>query len=184
MFKQMTLTLEDMASITTGLSTIKRYKTTGDGAPWRVMRSIHQGTLEVDTIHLALTPRVTDRVTLHAGDLLVTGKFHGHYPLYLVTDADQGAIATQMVLIVRSLNSNLTPMLNVFLRSAEGQKRLQALAQNIHFRSPHHSPLKYLSVSTLKTLAIPQPQHWNSLIHKWTQLQNAAHNFEQLCQKI
>ena len=54
MFKQMTLTLEDMASITTGLSTIKRYKTTGDGAPRLVMRSIHQGTLEVDTIHLAL----------------------------------------------------------------------------------------------------------------------------------
>ena len=136
----MTLKLDDIASITTGLGTIKRYKTTGDGAPRRVMRSIQNGTLEVDNIHLALTPRVSQRVTLHAGDLLVTAKFHGHCPLYLVTDADQGAIATQMVLIVRSEKPLLTPMLNVFLRSAEGQKRLKALAQNIHFLLDDNEP--------------------------------------------
>lgn len=68
-------------------------------------------------------------------------------------------LARWSCLLVRSGNTLLTEMLYAFLDSTEGQKRLNAIAQDIQFSPPSRSPLKNLTMASLSSLDIPDRSH-------------------------
>lgn len=178
--------LSEVASISSGLASVKRYQPENKILEsWPILRSIHNGSIETGEISLALPERIAERITIRPGDLLITTKFNGRCPIYRVSESDQDdIIASQMVLIIRSGNSLLTEMLHAFLDSAEGQNRLNAVAQDIQFSSPSRSPLKNLTVTGLNALDIPDRSHWSRIVEEWQRLQAAIARFERICQQL
>jgi hypothetical protein len=141
--------LSEVTSISSGLASVKRYQPENKILEsWRILRSIHNGRPEIGEISLALPEKIAERIMIRPSDLLVTTKFNGRCPIYRVYESHHSStLAGQMVLVVRSGNSLLTEMFRAFLDSAEGQNRLNSIAQD-------------MAITLLRTIGFPITIVW------------------------
>lgn len=181
--------LAEVADIKTGLTQRKPYL---QGDPnlrdtFALVDSIKTGQLTTNIVTFNLPEKVRDRISVQPNDLLLTTKFRHQCPAYWVgPNPPKNLIASQMTLIVRSrslaADDRTTKMLFCFLASQEGQSRLYQAAREVNFKDPNQSPLRNLTIKELKTLDIPEPQEWNTVIETWKaqQLRRLAAEIERI----
>ncbi len=179
--------LEDIASVTSGLTSEYRYE--GEGQSYKIIRSISYNEPRIESKELKLGKRLFQNQILRPYDILVATKItvlHVNTELLgwgsIKIDPNEAYLASGSVLsVVRASSPQTAMLIKAFFDSRVGQDRLIEATKPVNLKVRGDQLMLHLTISGLRSIEIPPKDRWGDIVQSWTQIQAAKNKFEEVC---